>query len=464
MGTSVKVKGNTMKSTQRRGARRLLAAGATIAAMSLVLAACGSNDSKDAAAGGDSKQGSPAAVDEALQKGGTITYWSWTPSAQAQVTAFEKAYPNVKVNYVNAGTGNDHYTKLQNTIKAGSGAPDVAQIEYQALPQFALPGSLVDLRQYGFDQFQSAYTASTWNSVHAGDGLFGLPQDSGPMALFYNKEVFDKYGLTVPKTWDEYVAAAKKLHQADPSKYITNDAGDAGFTTSMIWQAGGKPFSTNGKNVTINLQDDGAKKWTAEWNQLVSGGLVSTIPGWSDAWFKALGNGTIATLPIGAWMPGVLESSVKAGAGKWRVAPLPTYDGQPVTAENGGSTQSVLKQSKNPALAAGFVRWLNNGDGVKTFLASGGFPSTTADLKSPAFVDQKSAYFGGQQINQVLTAAADTVAPGWSYLPYQLYANSIFGDNVGKAYLAKSDLNAGLTAWQNALVAYGNQQGFQVNG
>jgi multiple sugar transport system substrate-binding protein len=449
-----------MKSTQRQS-RRLMAVGA-IAVLSLVLAACGSND--DSKAGDSKQQGSPAAVDEALQKGGTITYWSWTPSAQAQVAAFEKAYPNVKVNYVNAGTGNDHYTKLQNTIKAGTGAPDVAQSEYQALPQFALPGSLVDLRQYGFDQFQSAYTPSTWAAVHAADGLFGLPQDSGPMALFYNKEVFDKYGLTVPKTWDEYIAAAKKLHQADPKKYITSDTGDAGFATSMSWQAGGKPFSTNGKNVTINLQDEGTKKWTANWNQLVQGGLLSTIPSWSDAWFKALGDGTIATLPTGAWMPGVLEASVKAGAGKWRVAPMPTYGGDPVTAENGGSTQSVLKQSQNPALAAGFVRWLNHGDGVKTFLASGGFPATTADLKAPAFVDSKSAYFGGQQINQVLTGAASTVAPGWSYLPYELYGNSIFGDTVGKAYLAKSDLDAGLKAWQEALVAYGNQQGFQVNG
>jgi len=449
-----------MKSTHRR----LVAAGAMVAAISLIVAGCGSSKDSAGNSAGDGKQGSPAAVDEALKQGGTITYWSWTPSAQAQVAAFEKAYPNVKVNYVNAGTGNDQYTKLQNTIKAGSGAPDVAQVEYQALPQFALPGSLVDLRQYGFDQYQSDYTPSTWTSVHAGDGLFGLPQDSGPMALFYNKEVFDKYGLTVPKTWDEYVAAAKKLHQADPKKFITNDSGDAGFTTSMIWQAGGKPFSTNGKNVTINLADDGAKKWTGEWNQLVQGGLVSTIPGWSDAWFKALGDGTIATLPTGAWMPGVLEASVKAGAGKWRVAPMPTYDGQPVTAENGGSAQAVLKQSKNPALAAAFVRWLNQGDGVKTFLASGGFPATTADLKAPEFVGKKSEYFGGQEINQVLTGAASTVAPGWSYLPYQLYANSIFGDTVGKSYQAKGNLDDGLKAWQDALVAHGHQQGFQVNG
>jgi multiple sugar transport system substrate-binding protein len=451
-----------MKTSHRRSLRRVVIATAAITTASVLLAACGGSDSSGGSA---QPAGSPDAVKAALEKGGTITYWSWTPSAEAQVKAFEKEYPNVKVNYVNAGTGNDQYTKLQNVIKAGSGAPDVAQIEYQALPQFALPGSLVDLRQYGFDSFQSAYTPSTWTAVHAGDGLYGLPQDSGPMALFYNKEVFDKYGLTVPKTWEEYVAAGKKLHGADPKKFITNDTGDAGFATSMIWQAGGKPFKTDGKNVTINLADDaGAKKWTGVWNQLVTGGLVAGIPGWSDAWFKALGDGTIATLAVGAWMPGVLESSVKPGAGKWRVAPLPTYDGQPATAENGGGTQSVLKQSANPALAAGFVEWLNHGNGVKPFLTSGGFPSTTADLKDPVFVDKPSTYFGGQQINQVLTGAADTVVKDWSYLPFQLYANSIFGDTVGKAYQAKTDLDPGLKAWQDALVSYGNQQGFQTNG
>ncbi|TDO47175.1 multiple sugar transport system substrate-binding protein [Kribbella sp. VKM Ac-2527] len=450
-----------MKTSHRRSVRRLVLATAAVTAATVLLAACGGSDDSGGSA---QPQGSPDAVNAALEKGGTITYWSWTPSAEAQVAAFQKEYPNVKVNLVNAGTGNDHYTKLQNAIKAGSGAPDVAQIEYQALPQFALPGSLVDLREYGFNTYESAYTASTWTAVHAGDGLYGLPQDSGPMALFYNKEVFDKYGITVPKTWDEYVAAGKKLHAADPKKYITNDSGDAGFTTSMIWQAGGKPFSTDGKNVSINLQDDGTKKWTGVWDQLVTGGLVGNIPGWTDEWFKALGDGTIASLPTGAWMPGVMEASVKAGAGKWRVAPMPTYDGQPATAENGGSTQSVLKQSANPALAAAFVKWLNHDGGVKPFLASGGFPSTTADLKDATFVDKPSAYFGGQQINQVLTGSADSVVKGWSYLPFQLYANTIFGDTVGKSYQAKSELNTGLKAWQDALVTYGNQQGFQTNG
>jgi multiple sugar transport system substrate-binding protein len=159
----------------------------------------------------------------------------------------------------------------------------------------------------------------------------------------------------------------------------------------------------------------------------------------------------------------VLEQSVTAGAGKWAVAPMPTYDGQPVTAENGGSAQSVLKQSANPALAAGFVRWLNHDrSSVKIFLDSGGFPATTADLQAASFKDAAPAYFGGQQINQVLTDAAGAVAKGWAYLPYQLYANSIYADTVGKAYLNGTDIDAGLQDWQKALVDYGKAQGFTV--
>ncbi|WP_295824413.1 sugar ABC transporter substrate-binding protein [uncultured Microbacterium sp.] len=443
------------KSTAAR--RAVFAVAATALTVGALTACSGGN-------AGGAAGGSADDIEKALEAGGEITYWSWTPSAEAQVKAFEAKYPKVKVNYVNAGTNTEEYTKLQNAIKAGSGAPDVVQIEYYAFPQFALSDSLLDLSSYGFADLKGDYATGPWGSVNFDGKLYGLPQDSGPMALFYNKSVFDQFGIAVPTTWDEYVAAAEKLHAADPTKYITADTGDSGFTTSMIWQAGGTPFTTSGTNVTIDLQDSGSKKFADNWNRLIEGGLLSDTPSWSDEWFKGLGDGSIASLVIGAWMPGVLESSVKDGSGKWAVAPIPTYDGKAVTAENGGGGQAVTKQSKNPALAAGFLKWLNNDDeSLKIFAESGGFPSTTAQLSDPSFVDKKSDYFGGQQINQVLTQASSEVREGWSYLPFQVYANSIYGDTVGQAYSKKSDLNAGLTAWQDQLVQYGNDQGFSVN-
>ncbi|MGW3958170.1 ABC transporter substrate-binding protein [Amycolatopsis sp. NPDC005003] len=442
------------------GIRTRAKAAAAIALAAALAVGCSSGGSSSAPAAATGTQDS---VDAALKAGGEITYWSWTPSAKDQVAAFQKEYPNVKVNYVNAGTNKEEYTKLQNAIKAGSGAPDVAQIEYYALPQFALTDSLADLNQFGFGSFEKDYSASTWAQVKNGNGIYGLPQDSGPMALFYNKEVFDKNGIAVPKTWAEYIDAAKKLHTADPTKYITSDTGDPGFVLSMIWQAGGRPFTVDGRNVKVNFGDAGTKKWTAMWDQLIQGKLLAPVKEWSDDWFRALGDGTISSLVTGAWMPGNFISSVPGGAGKWAVAPMPTYDGKPVTAENGGSAQSVVKQSKNPALAAGFVRWLNHAGGVQPFIKSGGFPSTTADLTSPAFVDEALPYFGGQKVNQVLTQASKDVAPGWTYLPYQTYANSVFSDTAGKAYVNATGLDAGLAAWQQAIVDYGNQQGFTVS-
>jgi multiple sugar transport system substrate-binding protein len=444
-------------STPRRRLATLTLGIATVAALS----AC----SGGTPAGTSNPGGNAADIASALQQPATITVWSWAPQVKDTVTAFRQKYPKITVNLVNAGTGNTEYTKLQNAIKAGSGAPDVAQVEYYALPQFALAGSLVDLKQYGLGSLESHYSPAVWGSVTTNGALEALPQDTGPMALFYNKNVFDKYGISVPSTWDEYVAAAKKLHAADPKAYITADSGDAGFTTSMIWDAGGQPFKVSGtSNVSIDLQDPGAKKFTALWNQLVQGGLLSSIPGWTDQWYQALGNGTIATLVTGAWMPATLES-IAASTGQWRVAPMPTWDagGPAATAMNGGSSDAVLKQSKNPLVAAGFIQFMNDGDGAALFAKEGGFPAANSALESPDFVDAAPAYFGGQKINQVLAQAAKSVIEGWSYLPFQVYANSVFADTVGKAYAGRSDLNAGLQAWQANCATYGRQQGFTVS-
>ncbi|BDV32296.1 ABC transporter substrate-binding protein [Microbacterium terricola] len=445
----------TWRSRPARTAAVLAVAG--FAALSL--SGCG-GDTGTAAA----PEASASDLEAALEAGGELTYWTWTPSGEAQAEAFMKEYPNVDVTVVNAGTATDEYTKLQNAITAGSGAPDVAQIEYYALQQFALSDSLLDLAQFGLDDLEDTYTASTWGAVNLNGGLYGLPQDSGPMVLLYNQSIFDEYDLDVPATWDEYIAAGEKLHAADSSKYITNDAGDPGFAQPLIWQAGGRPYKTDGTKVTIDLQDEGSKLWADTWNQLLEPELLAPISTWTDDWWKGLGNGSIATIVTGAWMPGILEGSVPEGAGQWRVAPLPSYDGSPTTAENGGSAQSVIKQSKNPALAAAFLQWLNSSEeSIDVFLESGGFPSTTAQLNADDFLNAAPEYFGGQEINKVLVEASQNVAEGWEYLPFQVYANSVFPDTVGQSYANFSDLNAGLQAWQENLVDYGNSQGFEVN-
>ncbi|MGS2647108.1 extracellular solute-binding protein [Streptosporangium sp. LJ11] len=441
--------------------RHALLLGAALS-VSLMTAACAPSGGGSGAAP-PARSASATDLQAALDAGGGITIWAWEPTLKQVVTGFQAKYPKVKVNLVNAGTGNDHYAALQNVIKAGSGVPDIAQIEYFALPQFVLAKSVADLTGFGADKLDGTFTPGPWNAVRSGGGIHGMPMDSGPMALFYNKEVFDEHDIEVPATWEEYIAAARKLHAADPKAYITSDTGDPGFVTSMIWQAGGKPYKVEGTTVSVDFGDAGTRKFTSAWQQLVGDKLVAPVTGWTDAWYKGLGDGTIATLVIGAWMPANLETGVKAGFGKWRVAPMPQWEsGGRATSESGGSSLAIPEASANKTLAYAFLKYAGVDEGVRTRLDGGAFPATTAELASPAFQDKEFPYFGGQRVNRILAESAGQVVGGWSYLPYQVYANRIFNDTAGKAYISGVTLQDGLKAWQDASVAYGREQGFTV--
>ncbi|WP_405392804.1 extracellular solute-binding protein [Streptomyces sp. NBC_01102] len=440
--------------------RRAMRGVGLLCAAALSLTACGSSDDT-----GSGKTVSGGDLREALKEGGSITVWAWEPTLKQVVSDFEKEYPKVKVKLVNAGTGNDQYTALQNAVQAGSGVPDVAQIEYYALGQFALGKSLEDLSGYGAAEFKGDYSPGPWNAVATDDAVYALPMDSGPMALFYNKKVLDKHQIATPTTWDEYLEAARALHAADPKAYITNDTGDAGFTTSMIWQAGGSPFKSRDTSVTVDLTaDKGVTAFTKVWQKLIDEKLLAPISSWSDEWYKGLADGTIATLATGAWMPANFVSGVESASGDWRAAALPQWEkGGEVSSENGGSSLAVMKAGKSKDLAYAFNEYANHSAGVQARVEAGAFPATTADLTSTTFLDTPFPYFGGQKANEIFARSASQVPENWSYLPYQVYANSVFNDSVGKAYVSDTTLADGLKDWQKAAVDYGNEQGFDVN-
>lgn len=439
--------------------RRLLRGIGLVCALALGASACGGSD--DGASG--QKKVSSADIEAALKKGGKVKVWAWEPTLKKVVADFEKEHPKVDVELVNAGTNKHQYTALQNAISAKKGVPDVAQVEYYALGQYALTKDITDLTPFGADKLAKSYSPGPWNAVTSGDGVYALPMDSGPMALFYNKKVFDKHKIDVPTTWDEYLQAARKLHKADPKAYITSDTGDAGLTTSLLWQAGSRPYKVDGTKVSIDFSDKGARTYTETWQKLIDEKLVASINPWTDEWYKAFGDGTVATLATGAWMPANFASGVKEASGDWRAAPLPQWTaGDKASAENGGSSLALPELGKNKELAYAFVEYANSGKGVQTRIKEGAFPATTEDLGSEAFQNTEFPYFGGQKANKVFAESAANVADDWNYLPYQVYANSVFNDTAGKAYVSGTPLSKGLKSWQDASVKYGSEQGFSV--
>ena len=140
-----------------------------------------------------------------------ISVWSWEPSMGEVIRRFEKANPDIRVEWTNISG----YENLNTAIQDGYGTPDVAQIEYYALPQYEVSGQLLDLTDRTGSDYASFFTLGTWSSVQLAGRVYALPMDSGPMGFFYNEDVFQQAGVdaTQIKTWNDYYEAAKKLKQ-----------------------------------------------------------------------------------------------------------------------------------------------------------------------------------------------------------------------------------------------------------
>ncbi|MFF2331386.1 MULTISPECIES: ABC transporter substrate-binding protein [unclassified Streptomyces] len=407
-----------------------------------------------------------AEIDKALHTPTTLKFWSWSPQAAEMAKAFEKQYPDIKVEVTNVGGSDVAYTKLQNAMKAGSGIPDVAYMEYLAMPQFALQKSLTDLSRYTDEGLADQFSEGVWSQVAVRDGVYGVPLDSGPLVLYYRADVFEKYGLTVPRTWDEYVADAKKLHKADPSKYITADTGDGNGVSAMIWQAGGNPFTSSGADLSVNLSDTGSTQYADMWGELLTEGLIDNrVAQWSSEWTTGMGDGTYATWVAGAWGGSALASHVPAGSGKWRVTTLPGYTSTTAASgQSGGSGLTIPAGSKNQAAAMGFIQWMTtNATAMKIYTDAGQMPAVDSVLNSSSWLNRKDAYLGGQQAGKVYAAASAAVLPNWEYLPFEPYANSVFADTVGRAFAGSVSLRQGLRDWQRKIADYGKDQGFTVH-
>lgn len=447
----------------RRPSRVLAAA----AVAGLGLAGCSGNTPDSASGPAPTK--AAAELEAELQKPATITFWSWVPDIQDEIDLFEKKYPNITVKLVNAGQGNEEYIKLRTAVRAGAGAPDVVQLEFSEVRSFTITEDLLDLVPYGANNVKDKFVDWTWGQVSQDGKVFGIPQDTGPMGLLYRKDLFDKHGITVPQTWDEFATAARKLHAADPNVYLTNfPATNTAPLFGLGWQAGARPFSVASREeVGISLTDDRLKKVADYWTPLIRDGIVSTDPDFTDQWFKGLSSGKYASWIGAAWGPVLMQSAAKATAGKWRAAPLPQWTAGENKAGNwGGSVSSVLKSTKSPAAAAAFAQFLNTDpESTRTFATKQFlYPATKALLADPTFVGQESAFYGGQKVNEVFARISTGIATDFQWSPFQDYVNSAANDTVGRAVAGKQELTGGLTAWEQAVVGYAKKQGFTVTG
>ncbi|QNP74269.1 extracellular solute-binding protein [Streptomyces roseirectus] len=447
--------------------RRLFLTATGALSLGAALTACGGDSGKSQSA---TQPVSQADIDKAMKTPTELTFWTWVPNIAKEIALFEKKYPAVKVKVVNAGQGTPQYTKLRTALKAGSGAPDLVQMEYQAIPTFTITNSLLDLRPYGADALKSRFVEWTWGQVTGTGGeVWAIPQDTGPMGMLYRKDIFDKHGIQVPTTWDEFAAAARKLHRADPDVYLTNlAANQPAAWHGLLWQAGAKPYvSPSRSDITISVDDAVSKKLGAYWGGLAKEGVIGVEPDFTDGWYAALNKGTYATWLTAAWAPAFLSGSAKDTAGNWRAAPLPQWDAaKPSSGNWGGSTTAVIRGTGNAVQAAVFAQFLNSDPATTRMFTTEQFffPATKALLADPAFTGDAPAFYGGQKVNEVFAGISSTVDADFQWPPFLDQAATDWTETVGKSLAGHADTVSALGSWQSRLTSYAKGQGFTVKG
>ena len=181
-------------------------------------------------------------------------------------------------------------------------------------------------------------------------------------------------------------------------------------------------------------------------------------------------DGVIASLFSGAWMPADIANSAADGAGKWRVAQMPTADGSSTNVENGGSSLAVLSSSKKAQAAYDFIEYANHGDGVAARVAGGAFPLIRSLRGIPSKMPTLSRI---PMVRKGATSVGRNITKFWlmllrmclpiivSAIRSEVKASNVLGDYFGTPVI-RSSLMA-LRLGRKPLQGYSREQGFTLS-
>jgi lactose/L-arabinose transport system substrate-binding protein len=255
---------------------------------------------------------------------GEITVWSWNTAAsslKATVPGFNKLYPNVKVNVLDIGNPATIDTALAGCAAGGVGLPDVLSIDNQRTEIFwnQFPDCFVDLHTLGYTAAdQAKFPMFKRIELEGCDKAYAMPWDSGPVAMFYRRD-FYQAGVdpTAIKTWDDFIAAGKKVAAANPGVVMSQADfnGDTEYFQMMSNEQGCNTFSADGKSITVN--QPGCVRAFAKLKEMKDAGTL-TAANWGEK-IQTVTAGKVASEMYGGWYEGSIRTNAPADAGKWGV-------------------------------------------------------------------------------------------------------------------------------------------------
>ncbi|WP_373233044.1 ABC transporter substrate-binding protein [Cohnella sp.] len=418
-------------------------------ATALLVTACGVNNNQ------------PEATEIASPGGERVelTAWAWNVNVGAlneAVAMYQADHPNVTLKVEDIGRL-DVYDKLSTGLAAGgAGLPDIVLVEDDRIQGYleAFPKGFLNLSDKGFDAKADQFPAFK-KELTAKDGkYYAFPFDAGPTGMFYRKDLFDKAGVDATKieTWDDFFTAGQTIKSKTGAFALPADKfkDDANFRM-MMNELGVYYFDKDGN---IDFNNPKVVQAMATLKKFGDADLVKDVNGW-DGIVSATIDGSVATIPFGAWYYGTIIDQAKDTSGKWGVFQLPAFEkGGNRAANLGGSSWMITAGSKNTDAAYSFMEYFSTNEEVqvKAMDKFGLFPSLLSAYSNPLF-QEDVPFFGGQKIWKLFSEEMSSIPTPYYTKDYAMaldeavkaQADVFNGKDPAEALKAAADRLAGRT-------------------
>ncbi|NGO73208.1 extracellular solute-binding protein [Streptomyces boncukensis] len=399
----MRIHGHTYPLHRRRG--RLAAAGLAVVLTTLPLAGCADDgDSGSSGSGSDGNGKTTLSV-------GVFGVFGYKQAGLYD--EYEKLNPDIKIKENSTERNEDYYPALLNHLAAGAGLNDIQAAEVQNINELATVQSdkLVDLGKADGVK-KSDFLDWKWNQAKAENGkIIGLGTDSGPMAICYRKDLFQKAGLPTEREevgklwagdWKKYVDTGETYMKSAPKGTTFTDSA-AGLYNGAVSSYPHQYYSEDGE--LDYKKSEGVK---ASWDlamRAVEGKMTGKLKQFDKDWDQAYANGTFASVICPSWMLAYIQE--KAGdkaEGQWDVAAAPE------PANWGGSFLTVPEKAKNKEEAIKLATWLTAPEQqAKVFQKAGNLPSSQTGLDLPKVKGAKHSYFNNAPIGEIFSKAAKDI-------------------------------------------------------
>jgi N,N'-diacetylchitobiose transport system substrate-binding protein len=328
---------------------------------------------------------------------GTLTVWlmtdaqnGWPKEVQAATDAFNKKFPNVKVD-VQYQTWGDHLTKLDAALAATP--PDVVELGNTETTKYMASGALADLTndKSKFD------TSDSWlkglaDSVTYEGKVYGVPYYAGARGVIYRTDMFQAAGITAPPTTlDELKSDGEKLK----AKYGSNPNFSALYwpgknwygAMSFVYGYGGNIATSDGGKWTANLESSESQAGLTELKSLVDALSKAPKDGDESKQDSVMAQGNVAMIYGNGWEVGSVTAPKDKGgdpalADKIAAFPLPGKDAsKPLPSFLGGSDLVIPAASEHVAWAEEWINDFTGKDGMTALVNDAKvIPNTTSLL------------------------------------------------------------------------------------